>query len=228
VRSPGRRPIALGAPSADAVPGGTLAAGESTASAGEQLRGLAERLERALALEGSDAPLVLKAALRGRRARRLGSQSAHARRVATAAEVLALAQDLLCEPRPGRARCGIWASRRPASSAPAATSASFRSSTLTPLKLVPLPANQQHTQLARAWLSTGVMDRNALAIAASPHTTPTSSSRSRPIESGDRLAVSKNLSAGGICFRIVGWNRAREVLRLTFNVQDETIVAVDA
>ena len=48
-----------------------------------------------------------------------------------------------------------------------------------------------------------------------------------PIEAGDRLAVSKNLSAGGICFEVVGCEIALgEVLRLTFNVQDETIVAV--
>lgn len=48
-----------------------------------------------------------------------------------------------------------------------------------------------------------------------------------PIESGDRLAVSKNLSVGGICFEVVGCEIALgEVLRLTFNVQDETIIAV--
>jgi PilZ domain len=48
-----------------------------------------------------------------------------------------------------------------------------------------------------------------------------------PIESGDRLAVSKNLSVGGICFEVVGCEiNLGEVLRLTFNVQDETIVAV--
>jgi hypothetical protein len=48
-----------------------------------------------------------------------------------------------------------------------------------------------------------------------------------PVESGDRLAVSKNLSAGGICFEVVGCEIALgEVLRLTFNLQDETIVAV--
>ena len=48
-----------------------------------------------------------------------------------------------------------------------------------------------------------------------------------PVEAGDRLAVSKNLSAGGICVEVVGCEIALgEVLRLTFNVQDETIVAV--
>lgn len=48
-----------------------------------------------------------------------------------------------------------------------------------------------------------------------------------PIEASDRLAVSKNLSAGGICFEVVGCEISLgEVLRLTFNVQDETIVAV--
>ena len=49
----------------------------------------------------------------------------------------------------------------------------------------------------------------------------------RAVESRDRLAVSKNLSAGGICFEVVGCEIALgDVLRLTFNVQDETIVAV--
>jgi hypothetical protein len=48
-----------------------------------------------------------------------------------------------------------------------------------------------------------------------------------PVESSDRLAVSKNLSVGGICFEVVGCEIALgEVLRLTFNVQDETFVAV--
>lgn len=48
-----------------------------------------------------------------------------------------------------------------------------------------------------------------------------------PIEASDRLAVSKNLSVGGICVEVVGCEMALgEVLRLTFNVQDETIVAV--
>ena len=47
------------------------------------------------------------------------------------------------------------------------------------------------------------------------------------IEAGDRLAVSKNLSVGGICFEVVGCEIALgDVLRLTFNVQDETIIAV--
>ncbi len=48
-----------------------------------------------------------------------------------------------------------------------------------------------------------------------------------PIESCDRLAVGKNLSVGGICFEVVGCEIGHgEVLRITFNVQDETIVAV--
>lgn len=48
-----------------------------------------------------------------------------------------------------------------------------------------------------------------------------------PIEAGDRLAVSKNVSLGGICFEVVGCEIALgDVLRLTFNVQDETIVAI--
>jgi hypothetical protein len=47
------------------------------------------------------------------------------------------------------------------------------------------------------------------------------------VESESRLAVSKNLSKGGICFEVMGCEVALgDVLRLTFNVQDETIVAV--
>lgn len=47
------------------------------------------------------------------------------------------------------------------------------------------------------------------------------------VESESRLAVSKNLSKGGICFEVMGCEIALgDVLRLTFNVQDETIVAV--
>src|SRR5262245_17878850 len=47
------------------------------------------------------------------------------------------------------------------------------------------------------------------------------------VEAGDRLAVSKNLSVGGICFEVVGCEIGLgAVFRLTFNVQDETIVAV--
>jgi hypothetical protein len=47
------------------------------------------------------------------------------------------------------------------------------------------------------------------------------------VQSENRLAVSKNLSAGGICFEVMGCEIALgDVLRLTFNVQDETIVAV--
>jgi hypothetical protein len=47
-----------------------------------------------------------------------------------------------------------------------------------------------------------------------------------PLDAADRLAVSKNVSVGGICFEVVGCEISLgEVLRLTFNVQDETIVA---
>ena len=47
------------------------------------------------------------------------------------------------------------------------------------------------------------------------------------VESENRLAVSKNLSQGGICFEVMGCEIALgDVLRLTFNVQDETVVAV--
>ncbi len=47
------------------------------------------------------------------------------------------------------------------------------------------------------------------------------------VESENRLGVSKNLSRGGICFEVMGCEIAMgDVLRLTFNVQDETIVAV--
>jgi hypothetical protein len=47
------------------------------------------------------------------------------------------------------------------------------------------------------------------------------------VESENRLAVSKNLSKGGLCFEVMGCEIALgDVLRLTFNVQDETLVAV--
>ena len=47
------------------------------------------------------------------------------------------------------------------------------------------------------------------------------------VESEDRLAVSRNLSSGGICFEVVGCEIEQgEVLRLTFNVLDDTVVAV--
>jgi hypothetical protein len=47
------------------------------------------------------------------------------------------------------------------------------------------------------------------------------------VESENRLAVSKNLSRGGICFEVMGCEIAMgDLLRLTFNVQDETLVAV--
>jgi hypothetical protein len=48
-----------------------------------------------------------------------------------------------------------------------------------------------------------------------------------PIESGDRLGVTRNLSAGGICFEVIGCEFALgEVVRVTFNVDDDTVVAV--
>jgi len=48
-----------------------------------------------------------------------------------------------------------------------------------------------------------------------------------PLESRDRLAVSKNLSVGGIRFEVVGCEIAvGEVIRVTFNVGHHTIVAV--
>ena len=47
------------------------------------------------------------------------------------------------------------------------------------------------------------------------------------LETEPRLAVSKNLSAGGICFDVMGCEISfGDLLRLTFNVLDETIVAV--
>jgi len=48
-----------------------------------------------------------------------------------------------------------------------------------------------------------------------------------PVDRRDRLAVSKNLSVGGIRFEVVGCEiGAGEVMRVTFNVGDHTIVAV--
>jgi len=47
------------------------------------------------------------------------------------------------------------------------------------------------------------------------------------VEAESRLGVSKNVSPGGICFEVMGCEVAMgDVLRLTFNVLDETIVAV--
>ena len=47
------------------------------------------------------------------------------------------------------------------------------------------------------------------------------------IDRPDRLAVSKNLSTGGISFEAVGIEiNLGEVLRVTFNVGDATVVAV--
>ena len=48
-----------------------------------------------------------------------------------------------------------------------------------------------------------------------------------PVDSLDRLAVSKNLSSGGIRFEVVGCDVALdEVVRVTFNVGHHTVVAV--
>jgi hypothetical protein len=47
------------------------------------------------------------------------------------------------------------------------------------------------------------------------------------VETENRLGVTKNLSKGGICFEVMGCEIALgDVLRLTFNVQDQTVVAV--
>jgi hypothetical protein len=48
-----------------------------------------------------------------------------------------------------------------------------------------------------------------------------------PVDTRDRLAVSRNISMGGIRFEAVGCEIALgDVLRVTFNVGDHTIVAV--
>lgn len=48
-----------------------------------------------------------------------------------------------------------------------------------------------------------------------------------PVDRRDRLAVSKNLSVGGIRFEVVGCEiELAEVVRVTFNVGHHTIVAV--
>lgn len=48
-----------------------------------------------------------------------------------------------------------------------------------------------------------------------------------PIDNRDRLAVSKNLSPGGISFEAVGCELSLgEVVRVTFNVGHHTVVAV--
>ena len=48
-----------------------------------------------------------------------------------------------------------------------------------------------------------------------------------PIDTRDRLAVGKDLSPGGMSFEAVGCDIAMgEVVRVTFNVGDHTIVAV--
>ena len=47
------------------------------------------------------------------------------------------------------------------------------------------------------------------------------------VDRGDRLAVSKNLSPGGIRFEAVGVEvEMGEILRVTFNVGDQTVVAI--
>ena len=47
------------------------------------------------------------------------------------------------------------------------------------------------------------------------------------VDRGDRLAVSKNLSTGGIRFEAVGVEIDQdEVLRVTFNIGDQTVVAI--
>ena len=48
-----------------------------------------------------------------------------------------------------------------------------------------------------------------------------------PVDTRDLLGVSRNISAGGIRFEAVGCEiNAGEVLRVTFNVGDHTVVAV--
>lgn len=48
-----------------------------------------------------------------------------------------------------------------------------------------------------------------------------------PVERGDYLAVSKNLSPGGIRFEAVGCEiDLGDVIRVTFNVGERTVVAV--
>jgi hypothetical protein len=48
-----------------------------------------------------------------------------------------------------------------------------------------------------------------------------------PADRRDRLAVSKNLSSGGIRFEVVGCDvNLNDVLRVTFNVGHHTVVAV--
>ena len=48
-----------------------------------------------------------------------------------------------------------------------------------------------------------------------------------PVDTRDRLAVSKNISTGGIRFEAVGCEiNLEDVLRVTFNVGDHTVVAV--
>ncbi len=48
-----------------------------------------------------------------------------------------------------------------------------------------------------------------------------------PLENRDRLAVGKNLSAGGIRFEAVGFDLTLgDIIRVTFNVNHATVVAV--
>ncbi|MCG8592297.1 MAG: PilZ domain-containing protein [Proteobacteria bacterium] len=48
-----------------------------------------------------------------------------------------------------------------------------------------------------------------------------------PVEAKDHLAVGRNISSGGIAFEAVGCElNLGDVLRVTFNVADHTVVAV--
>ena len=48
-----------------------------------------------------------------------------------------------------------------------------------------------------------------------------------PLSASERLAYGKNISPGGICFEVVGFELdLGEVLRVTFSVEDEAVVAV--
>ena len=48
-----------------------------------------------------------------------------------------------------------------------------------------------------------------------------------PVDSRDVLGVSRNVSSGGIRFEAVGWEiNLGDVLRVTFNVDEQTVVAI--
>ena len=48
-----------------------------------------------------------------------------------------------------------------------------------------------------------------------------------PVDMRERLAVSRDVSVGGMCFEVVGCEIALgEVLRVTFNVLEQTVSAV--